>query len=166
MQGGTGVERGMSEAESEADGQTEAGGVELGALGGQVGYQLRRAQLAVFADFHRGLGELEIRPAQYAVLLILRQTPGLQQSLVADALGIKRANFVTLFDGLQARGLVRRQPSATDRRAVRLYLTEAGAQAMERIEELVAAHEARVSAALGEQGRAHLLALLARLHAL
>ncbi len=161
----------MSEAGSEANEPIEAGGVELGgvdlgALGGQVGYQLRRAQLAVFADFHRGLGELDIRPAQYAVLLILRQTPGLQQSLVADALGIKRANFVTLFDGLQARGLVRRLPSATDRRAVRLYLTPAGAVAMQRIEQLVGAHEARVNAALGEDGRAQLLGLLARLHAL
>ena len=156
----------MSEAELEADGQGAAGGVDLGALGGQVGYQLRRAQLAVFADFHRGLGELDIRPAQYAVLLILRQTPGLRQSMVADALGIKRANFVTLFDGLQARGLARRLPSATDRRAVRLYLTPAGAVAMQRIEQLVGAHEARVSAALGADGRAQLLDLLARLHAL
>ena len=155
----------MSGAEAVADGGVETGTVDLGALAGQVGYQLRRAQLAVFADFHRRLGDVDIRPAQYAVLLILQQTPGLQQSQVADALGIKRANFVTLFDGLQARGLARREPCATDRRAVRLHLTEAGMLAMERIGRLVDAHEAWVSAVLGEQGRAQLLALLARLHA-
>ncbi len=142
------------------------GDVDLGDLAAHLGYNLRRAQLAVFADFHRSLASLDIRPAQYGVLLVLRQTPGLRQSQVADALGIKRANFVTLFDGLQARGLAHRVPSAEDRRAVLLYLTLDGERQMAVIEALVAEHEARVAAVLGETGRAQLLALLGRLQQL
>ena len=149
------------------DGEVEAavgvGEIDLGDLAGYIGYLLRRAQLAVFADFHRSLAALEIRPAQYGVLLMMRQTPGLRQSQVADVLGIKRANFVTLFDGLQARGLAHRVPSASDRRAVCLFLTAYGQEQMQIIEALVAAHEARLATALGEGGRTQLLELLARL---
>ena len=137
--------------------------VDLGQLDRNIGYMLRRAQLAVFADFHRAFAEFDIRPAQFSVLLVLQQTPGLRQSQVADALGIKRANFVTLFDGLIVRGLVVRVPVEHDRRAVTLHLTPAGAALMGALLERVEAHESRVTERIGPQGRATLLALLHRL---
>ena len=143
--------------------EDDTGGIPLGLLGEAVGYALRRAQLAVFADFIRSLAPLDIRPGQFSVLLVLQQNPGLRQSQVADALGIKRANFVTLLDGLEARGLTRRVPVREDRRAVALHLTEAGEALVARMRELWAEHEARVTARLGEQGKAELLRLLAQL---
>jgi DNA-binding MarR family transcriptional regulator len=150
-------------SEERDDSEDEAGGVPLGLLGETVGYALRRAQLAVFADFIRSFAPLDIRPGQFSVLLVLHQTPGLRQSQVADALGIKRANFVTLLDGLEARGLTRRETVPTDRRAVALYLTEAGEALAQDMLSLWRAHEDRVTARLGEAGKAQLLALLAKL---
>ena len=56
------------------------------------------------------------RPAAGAIQrasMLLEHAPGLKQSEVAAALGIQRANFVALFDGLERRGLARRSPIPT-----------------------------------------------------
>src|SRR5882762_5897926 len=99
--------------------------IDVGPLAGKVGYALRRAQLSVFDEVIAAFAEVELRPAQYAVLMLLEHAPGLKQSDVAAALGIQRANFVALFDGLERRGLARRSPTPNDRRSYALYLTEA-----------------------------------------
>ena len=139
--------------------------VEVGPLAGMVGYVLRRAQLAVFDDVIANFAELDLRPAQYSVLVLLGNSPGLKQSDVAAALGIQRANFVVLFDGLERRGLARRSAAPNDRRSYALYLTEAGAEVLVRANALESQLEARLDAKLGPGGREQLLALLRRLAA-
>jgi DNA-binding MarR family transcriptional regulator len=137
--------------------------VSLGPLTDLVGYALRRAQIAVFADFHERFAAEDIRPAQFSVLHVLRANPGLRQSQVSSALGVRRTNFVPLFDGLEQRGLAERRRVEGDRRAFALYLTEAGAALLDRLETIVAAHEARFTKRLGQQGKYQLLGLLHRL---
>ena len=60
------------------------------------------------------------------MLVLVGENPGRKQSEIAAALGIKRANFVALVDGLQNRGLIERLSLETDRRANALHLTEQG----------------------------------------
>ncbi|MCC6947139.1 MAG: MarR family transcriptional regulator [Bradyrhizobiaceae bacterium] len=134
--------------------------IDLGVLPNLVGYMLRRAQLAVFQDFWRVYEAYDIRPAQYAVLIVIDRNPGLRQSQVSAALNIKRANLVALLDSLEQRGLAKRVPVATDRRSYALHLTEDGAALLKKLGELSAAHEQRVSATIGESGRKELLRLL------
>ena len=88
---------------------------------------LRRAQLVVFQDFFAAFAPFDIRPAQFAVLTVIERNPGLTQSQVADALGIKRTNFVGMLDALEARGLAERRQTARDKRSYALYLTAEGA---------------------------------------
>ena len=148
---------------AEAEGANERSPVQeidLGPLPHLVGYMLRRAQLAVFQDFWRGYAELDIRPAQYAVLIVIERNPGLRQSQISSALNIKRANLVALLDSLEGRGLAKRVPVATDRRSYALHLTDDGAALMLRLAEVNAAHESRVNAIIGETGRKELLRLL------
>jgi len=135
----------------------------VGPLAGMVGYVLRRAQLAVFDDVIANFAELDLRPAQYSVLVLLGNSPGLKQSDVAAALGIQRANFVVLFDGLERRGLARRNSAPNDRRSYALYLTEEGERVLARANELESRLEARLDLKLGPGGREQLLALLRRL---
>jgi len=134
--------------------------IDLGALPNVVGYMLRRAQLAAFQDFLRSYAEVDIRPAQYAVLTVIERNPGLRQSQVSAALGIKRANLVALLDSLEHRGLAERVPVASDRRSYALHLTEEGAALMRKLAEVNAAHERRVTGKIGEPGRRELLRLL------
>jgi DNA-binding MarR family transcriptional regulator len=153
---------------SEADNKLTPGDsvrkrADIGPLAGKVGYALRRAQLCVFDEIIAAFTEFDLRPAQYSVLVLLEHAPGLKQSDVAGALGIQRANFVALFDGLERRGLARRCPTPNDRRSYALYLTEAGQAVLARATRVEAELEAQLDARLGPGGRQQLLKLLGRL---
>ena len=131
---------------------------------GAIGYRLRRAQLSVFQKFLAFFDEFKLRPAEYSVLVLIDDNPGRKQTEIAEVLGIKRANFVTLVHGLEERGLVERIPSAQDKRANALHLTEAGrtflATAQARHARL---EEETVQRLGGPAARAQLLELLDRL---
>jgi DNA-binding MarR family transcriptional regulator len=132
----------------------------MGELPEAVGYVLRRAQLAVFDDFIRSLASLDLRPAQFSALLVMERNPGLKQSQVSEALGIKRTNFVALIDQLERRGLATRRPVPNDRRSYALELTQAGRDCLRKARALQAEHEAAIAARLGPGGRDTLLRLL------
>ena len=142
------------------------GAVKMTPLSGYVGYALRRAQGVIFADFNHTLAELNLRPGQFAVLMMIDQNPGTSQSSVSAALGIQKANFVATIADLEKRGLVRRRKSDTDGRTYSLGLTPRGRSVLQHAAELQSLHEARVIAQIGKEGRLQLLGLLDRLSAL
>ncbi len=131
---------------------------------GLIGYRLRRAQLSVFQQFHAVFARLDLRPAEYSVLVLVADNPGRKQAEIARVLGIKRANFVTLAHGLEDRGLIERRPAAGDGRANALYLTAGGTAFLDEARGLHAQLEADLVGRLGgDADRDHLLALLDRL---
>jgi len=125
-----------------------------------VGYMLRRAHLVVVKNFITVCAELDIRPAQYTILTVIENNPGLKQIDVSLALGIKRTNMVALIDILEKRDLVRRVTVKSDRRSYALHLTPKGKAFMSRLRARVARHEDEIGAALGSNGRAQLLSQL------
>lgn len=133
--------------------------VDYGRLDDSLGYVLRRAQLAVFKTFQNTFKSVDLTPAQCSVLLIIERNPGLTQTQVSDALGIKRANFVALFDALEARGLAQRAP-ASDRRSYALQLTPRGRALLKKIHSFSEVHEDKIGAALSKPERAELFRLL------
>ncbi len=135
----------------------------LAPLPASIGFALRRAQAAVGDDFAARFNGEAIRPGQFAALQLIKQAPGVRQSQVSAALGIKRTNLVPLLDELEQRGLAQRRPVPDDRRAAALYLTDAGHATLARLDALAQAHEARFAARLGPNEHAALLGLLARL---
>jgi DNA-binding MarR family transcriptional regulator len=140
-----------------------AAAAELGEIGEQVGYMLRRAQLAVFADFSAHQRGPITRPGEYAVLAVIGRNPGLSQSQLCAALGIKRANLVAVIDHLESLDLARRELSAADRRSNRLRLTAAGQRALRIAIDGQAKQEARIIRLLGVAGTRVLLKQLAKL---
>ncbi len=137
--------------------------VDLGSLPRQLGYVLRRAQVAVIQSYAGSFAEAGLRPAQFAVLTILDRNPGLSPSQVANVLAVNQTNFVVLFDSLVQRGLAERRPIATDRRTQALYLTAAGKGLLSKAERLVSGHEQLFTAKLGEGDLERLFELLHRL---
>src|SRR5215475_14751218 len=97
--------------------------VDLGPLPELIGFMLRRAQIAVFGEAFRLFSQVDIRPAQFSVLTVIERNPGLTQSQVSAALGIKRTNSVGLLDELERRALAERRQAARDKRSYALYLT-------------------------------------------
>ena len=147
---------------SELESATDAG--VRGPLHAYVGYVLRRAQLAVFQDFIRTLGQVDLRPAQFSVLALIDANPGIVQSRACDALGIQKANFVPMLQELEKRGLTRRVP--VDGRSNGVFLTRKGKSLLKRARSLHDRHHARITALIGEPEQRRLIATLERLAAL
>ena len=126
-----------------------------------IGYKLRRAQLAVFQDFLDTFADMKLRPAEFSVLTLIAKTPGQKQTAIAEQLGIKRANFVALMDGLEARALAERRKVVSDKRSHSLHLTPKGVEFTREMAEIWRGHEQRMIARLGGKAkRDQLLALL------
>ena len=136
--------------------------IEIGVLSEHLGYFIRRLQVWVFQDFIRTLAPVDIRPAQYSVLVVIAANPGLSQSDLADRLGIERARLVRVLDKLEKRGLTRRLASPSDRRSHALRLTPAGQKTLKRAAVLAAMHEAKLIERLGPEQRKSMLTLLRR----
>lgn len=134
--------------------------LDIGALSDHLGYLIRRLQVWVFQDFIRTLAPIDIRPAQYSVLVVIAANPGLSQSELADRLGIERARLVRVLDRLERRGLTRRLPSRSDRRSHALRLTRAGQRTLKEATMLAARHELQLADKLGSERRKLLLAAL------
>jgi DNA-binding MarR family transcriptional regulator len=139
--------------------------IDYGPLDARLGYVLRRAQVAVFQDFFLAMGALDVSPAQYSTLAVIERNPGLTQTQVADALGIKKANFVAMIKELERRGLARRAAIPNDRRSFALHLTAKGQVLAQKLEEASEAHERDVRQALGADDYARMFAPLKRLAA-
>jgi DNA-binding MarR family transcriptional regulator len=150
--------------------RSDAGGdgrrrVSRGLLPGLIGYHLRRAQAALFRDFDEVVGrEEDITPGLFGMLQVIAANPGLTQSRLAEAMDVDRSTIVTVVDQLEARGLVRRTPSAHDKRSHSLRFTPMGKQAVRRMEKLVLRHEAEFTRVLSPDEREALVGLLRRLY--
>lgn len=71
------------------------------------------------------LGDLELSPSQYRLLLFLSEGNA-AASAVAGRLAVSRPSVTALADGLEKRGLLQRKADPTDRRRVAHELTDAG----------------------------------------
>ena len=139
-----------------------AGRVDVGYLSEHIGYVVRRAQLAIFKDFIQTLAPVDIRPAQYSVLIVIDSNPGLTQAELGRALAIKRANLVGMLNELERRNLARRVASPADRRSHALHLTANGRQMLARFHRLALEHEKRATRVLDPAEKRMLLGLLGR----
>ncbi len=145
-------------------GKGRTDGLEMGILPRLLAYHLRCAHVAVFQHFNRTLGVHGVSGPQFGTLLLIEANPGASQSAVAEALRFDRSTLVQIVDRLEGRGLVRREPSAQDRRSHALRLTEDGAALLAELKILSDEHEEIVAEALSGQERRDLLRLLERLH--
>jgi DNA-binding MarR family transcriptional regulator len=146
------------------DGDPAANGsVRLGLLPGLLGYQLRLAQRAIFGDFADSMGELEVSPGLFGMLVIVEANPGLKQTQLARAAHLDRSSLVPALDKLEARGLVARRASEEDRRVNGLWLTADGAALLKKLKQRVARHEQRLVRNLSPAERAQLVDLLHRI---
>ena len=134
--------------------------IRLGGLEHYTGYVVRRAQMWIFQDFKRALKDLDVTPAQYSVMRVVGANPGLAQARVAEVLGIERARLVQMLDRLEARGLMARTPSATDRRSHALRLMPEGTATLERLAKRIEDHERNVVARIGPDGKRDLMRIL------
>ncbi len=117
--------------------------LDYGTLGESLGFLLRLAQLRSFEEFFDGLGELDVRPGETTVLMMLDDNPGIRQGVLAQALMIKRAHMAKMVRAMEGDGLIRRTVPDDDKRAMELWLTQAGAGHVAALRGPFDAHERR-----------------------
>ena len=130
-----------------------------------IGYHLRRASAAVGSDFARALEGTGLRQVLFGILAVVDANPGINQGAVGRALGIQRANMVSLINELVDRGLIDRKASPEDRRAFSLSLSRAGEAMFEDCVRRIHVHEGRLLSDLSADERATLIGLLSRIEA-
>ncbi len=136
-------------------------------MAGHLGFLLRRVQLAVFNDFQERTASFNLTPTEYSMLTVIDAEPGLQQSRLAEIVGVKPGNCVTLLAGLEKRNLLDRRVFAKKPirgRALALRLTPEGRKLLKQVNRRVSEHQKFLVELLGfdahEQLRHIMLSLL------
>ena len=83
-------------------------GLDLDCLPTLLGFNIRRAQIALWRDFNRNVAQGYVRPGVFSALLLARANPGIAQIEIANQLGIDKASVVALVDRMEDAGWVTR----------------------------------------------------------
>jgi DNA-binding MarR family transcriptional regulator len=127
------------------------------------GHLIRRAHQVAVAIFMEETAGFDVTPVQFAILNALLAGPGEDQVTLSRKVAFDAATFGSVIARLEARGWVRREPDAADRRRKRLWVTQEGAEAARQMKRLVGKVQARILEPLDEADRGQLIALLDRL---
>lgn len=133
--------------------------MDIHTMPGHLIRRLNQISVALFMERMAAQG-LTLTPVQYAALNAIRDNPGIDQATVAGMVAYDRATLGKVIDRLDARGLVRRQTSRSDRRARELTLTEAGEALFEQARPHVEALQPDILAGLDAAERETLLRLM------
>lgn len=137
---------------------------DLGGLDAILGFHIRLAHGAVYRHFAETFADLDLTQKQVSALWLVSEFPGLSQIELGGRLRMDRATTMTIVNRLQDRAFMRRERSAADGRKQALYLTDAGAAALEAAKACVAAHESWLKARFSGAEIEKLVELLARIH--
>jgi DNA-binding MarR family transcriptional regulator len=136
--------------------------LDWGIYSGSIGPRLRllrnmllTASIEVSAPFGLPTGSL-------TVMALIAANPDSSQVMLARQAGMTGPSLVGLIDELEARGLVTRIRSVTDRRRNRLVLTEGGAATMDRLFAVVRDIEAPIREAFSDEELADFVSYLDR----
>ncbi len=138
--------------------------VDTGYLETLIGYNARRAALAVIDRFMVRMADFELKPVDFSVLSLITHNPGITSRQLCNALGILPPNLVGMINALERRKLIVRQPHPRDGRAVGLHLTGTGQKLMRDAERTALEVETDASRSLSPAERQTLIRLLKKMY--
>lgn len=128
------------------------------------GFLIRRAHQMAVSAFSDECASLNMTPAQYGVLLVIRHgPPNIDQTRVAEALGQDRASTGQILRSLEKRGLIERMPSTKDPRSKTLKITTQGVSQVDNASKRASVVQQRVLSALTTEEGHTLMRLLHKL---
>ncbi|MCJ7995395.1 winged helix-turn-helix transcriptional regulator [Rhizobium cremeum] len=128
-----------------------------------VGYHLRRASVFDLQGAVSALEPANTRPVPMSVLLSIVEMPGISSADICRALGMQRANIVSILADLEERGLFLREADSSDQRIQRLFPTRRGEEEAARWLALIADHERNMLCRLSAAEQKELRRLLAKI---
>ena len=127
------------------------------------GHLIRRAHQLAVAVFMEETGAFDVTPVQFAILNALIDDPGEDQVTLARRVAFDAATSGSVIGRLEAKGWVRREADARDKRRKLLWVTPEGEQVALRMKRAVSRAQARITGALDAAERDQLVALLGKL---
>lgn len=129
-----------------------------------VGYNARRAALAVIGAFIPQMAEFGLRPVEFSVLCLIRANPGITARQLGATLDIQPPNLVGMIKTLEKRDLLEKRDHPRDRRAQGLHLTTTGESLMAQAQETWLAREVEATPGLTQVERLTLNRLLRKVY--
>ena len=108
--------------------------VDMSYLETLIGYNARRAALAVIGEFLEQMAVYDLKPVEFSVMSVVLHNPGVTSRQLCAALDILPPNLVGLIQLLETRGLIERKPHPYDGRAVGIHPTDEGEALMMKAE--------------------------------
>jgi DNA-binding MarR family transcriptional regulator len=143
--------------------RAERAAIRLGQLEDAVGFNLRLAQEASFRAFAQRVADPLLKPRWYAMLMIIRENPGLTQAELGRASGRDKSSITPALRHLTQRSLVKRRPMSHDGRALTLWLTPKGEALLRQLSRHAREHDRMLEKSIGLANRDALLDLLRRM---
>jgi DNA-binding MarR family transcriptional regulator len=138
--------------------------VDTSYLEGLIGYNARRAALAVIEVFLDRMSIYDLRPVDFSVLSLITHNPGITSRQLCTTLGILPPNLVGMVNNLEKRELIARRPHPRDGRAMGLHLTATGQKLMRDAERTAAELEAQAGSRLTASEVKTLIRLLKKVY--
>lgn len=135
----------------------------LGPLKDYIGFQLRRAQEVSFQAFAKRVGEADLSPGHFAILSVINENPGLNQTALSYATGRDKSTLTPALKSLEKHGFIVRERSKVDRRAYHLNLTAAGKSYLQKLAVHAEAHDRILDEIVGDFHKPLLIHLLERI---
>jgi DNA-binding MarR family transcriptional regulator len=129
-----------------------------------LGYNARRAALAVIAQFLERMAVYDLKPVEFSVMSVIVHNHGVTSRQLCAALNILPPNLVGLVQSLEARGLIERLPHPHDGRAMGLHPTEQGQELMLKAEATASELEMRIGSKLTPNQVQTLVTLLQKIY--
>jgi DNA-binding MarR family transcriptional regulator len=128
-----------------------------------IGYNMKRAYVAIQKDYRAALGEGGLSPRTFSALSLVVAHPNISQSSLARMLGIERSGLVAIIDDLERRRFLNRCHKPGDRRVQALVATSEGSDAYQATLVTVQEHEERLFANLSDTEKNTLMGLLIKI---
>lgn len=132
------------------------------ALSDAIAYALRLAQEASFAAYLQRVGNPDLKPGRYTVLMLLAGNPGLTPTALSRSSGRDKSTLTNTLRDLEARGYVVRSPTEGDRRSYAVSLTPVGRDLLDQLRRHAEAHDAMLDRVVGAD-KARLMSILGRI---
>ena len=129
-----------------------------------VGYNARRASMSIIEVFVERMATHDLKMVEFSVLSLVSHNPGITSRQLCAALDVMPPNLVGLIAALEWRKLIERRPHPTDRRAVGVHLTPAGAELTAQAERTAAQLEMDATYRLTDAERKTLIQLLQKIY--
>ena len=123
------------------------------------------AHQASWRRYVNAIGENNIRPGLFSLLVLVRSNPGIVQIELGTHLGVDKASIVALLDRLEHAGLIERRRCTRDRRRQGIFLTDSGFAQLDKLLPQVRHLERQLAACFSKTELEQLLGLLQRFYA-